>query len=86
MSSDILENFSKVYSWKWYISFYLKISYISVHSIIMSKIFKKNGKISQKVKPIIIERVSDCIQFDIGTKLPKLSNLLKTPRIVSKLS
>ena len=81
-----LENVSKVYSWKWYILFYLKISCISVHSINMSEIFKRNGNLSQKVKPIIMERVSYCSSFILVQKLPKFSNLLKTPRIVSKLS
>ena len=43
----------------------------------MNKIFKRNGSLSQKVKPIIVERVSYCIQFQIGTKTVKILTIHK---------
>ena len=53
-------------------SFYLKVSYSSLHSIKMSKIFRRNGNLSQKLKPIMIEGASYCIQFEI-LKIIKIS-------------
>ena len=38
----------------------------------MSRIFKRNGNQSQSLKPIIIERASYCIQFEIGTTTVKI--------------
>ena len=38
----------------------------------MSRIFRTNGIVSQTLKPIIIERVSYCIQFEIGTETVKI--------------
>ena len=38
----------------------------------MSIISKRNGKLSQTLKPIIIERASYCIQFEIGTEAVKI--------------
>ena len=37
----------------------------------MIRIFKRNGNLSQTLKPIIIERASYCIQFEIGTETVK---------------
>ena len=38
----------------------------------MRKIFRRNGNLSQTLKPVIIERASYCIQFEIGTETVKL--------------
>ena len=38
----------------------------------MRIIFKRNGNLSQTLKPIIIERASYCIQFEIVTKTVKI--------------
>ena len=38
----------------------------------MSRIFKRNGNLSQILNPIIIERASYCIQFEIGAKTVKI--------------
>ena len=46
----------------------MKILYSSVPSINLSKISRRNGHLCQKLKPIIIERASYSIQFEIGTK------------------
>ena len=56
-------------------SFYLKVSYSSLHSIKMSKIFRRSGNLSQKLKPIMIEDASYCIQFEIlkNTKISQSS-------------
>ena len=46
----------------------MKILYSSVPSINLSKDFRRNGHLGQKLKPILIERASYIIQFEIGTK------------------
>ena len=38
----------------------------------MRKNFKRNGNLSQTLKPIIIERAKYCIQFEIGTETFKI--------------
>ena len=38
----------------------------------MRRIFRRNGNLSQHLKPIIIERASYCIQFEIGTETVKI--------------
>ena len=38
----------------------------------MRRIFRRNGNLSQTLTPIIIERASYCIQFEIGTKTDKI--------------
>ena len=43
----------------------------------MRKIFRRNGNLSQTLKPVIIERASYCIQFEIGTETVKLLKLNK---------
>ena len=43
----------------------------------MSYIFKKNRDISQKLKPITIERMSYFIQFAIGTETVKILTIHK---------
>ena len=53
-------------------SFHLKISYSSVHFVNMRKIFRRNGNLSQTLKPIIIERAGYCIQLEIGTETVKI--------------
>ena len=63
-----MSNSAKSTAEKIYISFHLEISYSSVQSINMSRFFKRNGSLSQTLKPIIIERASYCIQFKNGTK------------------
>ena len=50
----------------------LRIVFKEFHSNNMNKFFRRNGKLSQKVKPIIIERASYCMQFEIGTKSIKI--------------
>ena len=50
----------------------MKISYSSVHFTNMRRIFKRNGNLSQTLKPIIIERAIYCIQFEIGTEIVKM--------------
>ena len=67
-----MRNSAKSTAEKTYISFHLKISYSSVHFINMRKIFKRNGNLSQTLKPIIIERASYCIQLEIGTETVKI--------------
>ena len=67
-----MRNSAKSTAEKNYISFYLKISYSSVHFTNMRKFFRRNGNLSQTLKPIIIERASYCIQFEIGTETVKL--------------
>ena len=44
----------------------------------MRRIFRRNGNLSQTLKPIIIERASYCIQFEIG---PKIVMILKFNKI-----
>ena len=67
-----MRNSAKSTAEKKNISFYLKISYSSVHFTNMGKIFRRNGNLSQTLKSIIIERASYCIQFEIGTKTVKI--------------
>ena len=43
----------------------------------MSRIFKRNGNLSQTLKPIIIDGVSYCIQFEIGTESVMILKLNK---------
>ena len=43
----------------------------------MNKVFRGNVNLSQKLKPIIIERASLCIQFEIGTKTVMFLKLKK---------
>ena len=38
----------------------------------MRKFFRRNGSLSQTLKPIIIERESYCIQFELGTETVKI--------------
>ena len=38
----------------------------------MRKNFRRNGSLSQTLKPIIIERESYCIQFEFGTETVKI--------------
>ena len=62
---------------KKHISFHLKIFYSSVHFTNMRRIFRRNGNLSQTLKPIIIERASYCIHFEIGTKTVKILRFIK---------
>ena len=50
----------------------MEIFYSSVHSINKSRIFERNRNLSQTLKPIIIERASYCIQFEIGSETVKI--------------
>ena len=43
----------------------------------MIRVFKRNGNLSQTMKPIIIEWASCCIQFEIGTETVKILKLNK---------
>ena len=43
----------------------------------MRKIFRRNGNLSQTLKPIIIERASYCIQLEIGTETVKIRKFNK---------
>ena len=67
-----MRNSAKSTGEKIYISFHLKISHNSVHFTDMRRIFRRNGNLSQTLKPIIIERASYCIQFEIGTETIKI--------------
>ena len=66
-----MRNSAKSTGEKIYISFHLKISHSSVHFTDMRKIFRRNGNLSQTLKPIIIERATYCIQFEIVTETVK---------------
>ena len=59
------------------ISFHLKISYSSVQFTNMRRIFRRNGNLSHTLKPIIIERTSYCIQFEIGIETVKVLRFIK---------
>ena len=72
-----MRNSAKSTSEKIYISFHLKISHKSVHFTDMRRIFRRNGNLSQTLKPIIIERASYCIQFEIGTETVKILKFKK---------
>ena len=72
-----MRNSAKSTAEKNYISFHLKISYSSVQFANMRKIFRRNGNLSQTLKPIIIERASYCIQFEIGTEIVKILKFIK---------
>ena len=72
-----MRNLAKSTAEKLYISFHLKICYSSVHFTNMRKTFRRNGNISQTLKPIILERASYCIQFEIGTETVKVLKLNK---------
>ena len=72
-----MRNSAKSTAEKTYISFHLKISYSSVHFANMRRIFRRNGNLSQTLKPIMIERASYCIQFEIGTKTVKILKFKK---------
>ena len=61
----------------------MKISYSSVHFTNMRKIFRRNGNLSQTLKPIIIERASYCTKFEIGTETVKI---LKFNKKISQAS
>ena len=67
-----MRNSAKSTGEKIYISFHLKISNNSVHFTDMRRIFRRNGNLSQTLKPIIIERASYCIQFEIGSETIKI--------------
>ena len=51
-----------------------KYPYSSVHSTNMNKVFRENGNLFQKLKPILIHWASSCIQFEIGTEFVKILN------------
>ena len=44
----------------------------------MRRIFRRNGNISQTLEPIIIERASYCIQFEISTETVRILKFNKT--------
>ena len=67
-----MRNSAKSTAEKIYISFHLKIFYNSVHFTNMRRIFRRNANLSKTLKPIIIERASCCIQFEIGTETVKI--------------
>ena len=88
-----LEDVSKTYSkmvikngWKDRKSFSLEIYHKSVQNTNMNKIFRRNCNLSQKLKPIIIEWTSYCIQFEIGDETVKILKFKKSPSLVSKFS
>ena len=54
-----------------------EIQHSSVHFTDMRRIFRRNGNLSQTLKPIIIERASYCIQFEIGTETVKILKFIK---------
>ena len=73
-----MRNSAKSTSEKTYISFLLKISHCSVHFTDMRRIIRRNGNLSQTLKPIIIERASYCcIQFEIVTETVKFHKFIK---------
>ena len=72
-----MRNSAKSTGEKTYISFHLKISHSSVHFTNMRRIFTRNGNLSQTLKPIIIERASYCIQFEIVTETVKILKFIK---------
>ena len=43
----------------------------------MGRILRRNRNLSQKLKPIIVERVSYCIQFELGTETVKILKFKK---------
>ena len=51
----------------------------------MSGILKRNGNLSQTSKPIIIERASYCIQFEVGTETVKTLKFNKTSQSSEKI-
>ena len=63
----------------------MKISYSSVQSINISRIFKRNGTLSQTLNPIIIEQASYCIQFEVGTETVKILKFDKTSPVSEQL-
>ena len=67
-----MRNSAKSTPEKIFFSIYLKVCYTSVLFTNMKKIFRRNGNLSQTLKPIIIERASYCIQFENGTKTVKI--------------
>ena len=62
----------KINSWKiiFFISFKNRLQISSFYE--HEKSFQKKRNISQILKPIILERASYCIQFEIGTKTVKI--------------
>ena len=52
----------------------------------MTKNFRRNWYLYRKLKPIIIERASYCIQFEIGTETVKILKFKKSPSLVRKFS
>ena len=44
----------------------------------MRRIIRRNGNLSQTLKQIIIERVSYCIKFKIGTETVKILKFIKS--------
>ena len=70
-----MRNSAKSTGEKIYISFFLKIFHSSVHFTDMRRIFRRNGNLS--LKPIIIERASYCIQFEIVTETVKILKFIK---------
>ena len=73
-----MRNSAKSTAEKIYNSVHLKISSSSVHFTNMKRTFRRNGYLSQSLKPIIIERASYCIQFEIGTETVKILRFNKT--------
>ena len=80
-----MKNSEKSTGEKRYISFHLKISHSSVHFTDKRRIFRRNGKLSQILKPIIIERASYCIQFEIGTETVKILKFNKISQASEKI-
>ena len=70
---------------KIYISFQLKISYSSVRFTYLRRIFRRNGNVSQTLKPIMIERSYYCIQFQIGTKTAKIVKFKKSSEVSEQI-
>ena len=72
-----MRNSAKSPAEKKYNSFHLKISHSSVHFTDTRRIFRRNGNLSQTLKPIIIERASYCIQFEIEIETVKILKFIK---------
>ena len=51
----------------------------------MKRFFRRNGNLSQTLKPIKIERVSYCIQFEIGTEIVKILKFKKISQAREKI-
>ena len=51
----------------------------------MSRIFKRNGNLSQILNPIIIERAIYCIQFKLGTETFKMLKFNKISQVSEQI-